>query len=451
LIRVFLIALVCAGTAAAQSKPVIRATLQEKGDIIVGQAVHVAVEVLVPNYFAGAPQYPQLDIENAIVTLPEETPQHRSEQIGGESFAGMIRTYVIYPTQPGKFTLPPKEVVVNYAAQPGHPVEARFTLPSVSFEATVPPEAAGLDHFLPTTSLTMSQKFDRPLANLKTGDVVNRTVTIDAALLRAMLIPPTVFEAPDGISVYQKQPRVTDIKTDRGDFVKGRRVDSAGYLIRKPGDFDLPAVSIEWWDTRSRKVRTATLSAFHLHAEPSASVDSELAPEAETPSATPVAERTLASRLWRAAAMAAAPVLLVALWWFWLRLRPVLVARWSRFREQHRDREAESFGALRRAAKSGNRELTFACLLQWLNRFQPGDTLDEFLRRNGDHELVREVEALAARLYGGLGTTARAAWSGNRMMAGIERARRHKGSTSEREYALPALNPSTNSHSRPTI
>jgi hypothetical protein len=442
LIRAFLIALICARAAAAQSKPVIRATLQEKGNIIVGQAVHVAVEVLVPNYFAGAPQYPQLDIENAIVTLPEETPQHQSEQIGGESFAGMIRTYVIYPTHPGKFTLPPKEVVVNYAAQPGHPVEALLTLPSVSFEAAVPPEAAGLDHFLPTTSLTMSQKFDRPLANLKTGDVVTRTVTIDAALLRAMLIPPTIFEAPEGISVYQKRPEVTDIKTDRGNFVKGRRVDSASYLIRRPGDFDLPAISIEWWDTQSRKVRTATLAAFHLHAEPSASVDSALAPEAETPSATPVAQRSMASRLWRAAAMIAVPVVLVALWWFWVKLRPVLFARWSSFRERRRNREAESFAALRRAAKSGNGELTFACLLAWLNRFDPGATLEEFLRRNGDSELRAEVDLLATSLYGvpGVGKSSRK-WSGRRLMTLTQDARSHKERSPKREFALPALNP----------
>jgi hypothetical protein len=218
--------------------------------------------VLVPNYFTGAPEFPQINIENAIVVLPQETPTHTNDTIAGQTFAGIGVTYLIYPQQPGTFRLPPAEIAVKYASDPPRSVEDHLPLPSVAFDAVIPPQAADLDYFLPTDSLVITQKFDKPLKNLKVGDTVTRTVTIAASKLRAMLIPPTTFEAPDGMAVYPVQPAVDDVKTDRGEFVQGKRVDSVTYLISKEGDYTLPEIRIEWWNLTARKVQTAGLPRF---------------------------------------------------------------------------------------------------------------------------------------------------------------------------------------------
>jgi hypothetical protein len=66
--------------------------------------------------------------------------------------------------------------------------------------------------------------------------------------MQAMLIPPLPFEAPDGIRIYPEEPAVQDQKTDRGDFVFGRRIQSAKYLIQKEGDYALPAIELKWWN-----------------------------------------------------------------------------------------------------------------------------------------------------------------------------------------------------------
>lgn len=96
-----------------------------------------------------------------------------------------------------------------------------------------------------------------------------------------MLIPPTKFEAADGIAVYPKEPRLDDIKTDRGEFVEGRRVVSATYLIRKDGDYTLPPIEIEWWNLDRRKVETATLPAIHFNAAPNPAANTAIPPEPE--------------------------------------------------------------------------------------------------------------------------------------------------------------------------
>ena len=101
----------------------------------------------------------------------------------------------------------------------------------------------------------MTQKFDKPLKNVKVGDAATRTVTITASKMRAMLIPPTKFKAPDGIVVYPRQPAVDDMKTDRGEFVEGKRVDSATYVMRKEGNYTLPPIRVEWWNLDKSKYK----------------------------------------------------------------------------------------------------------------------------------------------------------------------------------------------------
>jgi BatD DUF11 like domain len=84
----------------------------------VGQAVRVTVKVLVPNYFTGAPAFPELNMDDAIVVLPGEWPEHSNETVGQQTYAGISVAYLVYPQKPGSFKLPAAEIVVTYAAAP---------------------------------------------------------------------------------------------------------------------------------------------------------------------------------------------------------------------------------------------------------------------------------------------------------------------------------------------
>ena len=92
--------------AVAQS-PVIRAHLEPSNEILVGQPVRLVVSVFVPNYFTGSPEFPEFEMENAIIVMPQDRPENSNTQIGGATYAGITETYVIYPQQAGDFHLPP--------------------------------------------------------------------------------------------------------------------------------------------------------------------------------------------------------------------------------------------------------------------------------------------------------------------------------------------------------
>src|SRR5690349_13773392 len=92
-------------TALAQS-PVVRAHIEPASGILVGQPVRLVVSVYVPNYFTGSPEFPEFEIDNVIVILPQETAQNSTTNIGGITYAGITESYTIYPEQPGEFQIP---------------------------------------------------------------------------------------------------------------------------------------------------------------------------------------------------------------------------------------------------------------------------------------------------------------------------------------------------------
>jgi oxygen tolerance protein BatD len=391
--HLFAVAMCCVSIASGASKPVLRAVIESTRPIIVGQRVRLEVTVLVPNYFLGEPQFPQLNIENAIVVPRTETPQNSNEGIGAETFAGITVTYLVYPQQPGSFQIPPAGISTKYSSNPPELTHTRILLPPLSFQAVIPPQAADLDYFLPTTSLTITQSFDKPLANLRVGDTVTRTVTITASKMPAMLIPPIEFEAPEGIVVYGKQPVVTDIKTDRGEFVNGKRMDSVTYLIRKEGQYTLPAIQLTWWNLWAHKLQTASLAAVEVIAAPNPEYHPEIAPE---PESAPLPARSEANsrkrRLITLPIVSIVAIGLLALMSYLAGRR--LVNRWVESRHAHANSEAAAFSALRTACRKGQAKDAYRLLLIWLSRFSPGERVNEFLSTAGDEGSFKSLNLL---------------------------------------------------------
>jgi hypothetical protein len=435
-----------AALAQGAGQPFLRVQVQPQS-AIVGQPVKVAVEVCVPNWFLSEPQFPPLDIPDAVAVLPDEIPVNSSERVGGQTFSAIKRTYLVYPQRPGTFTLPPAEVVVTYAlpgATPSPPTS--LPLPPQRFEATIPPEAAGLGYFLPTTRFAMTQSFDPPLEGLQEGSTFTRTVTATAAQAFAMFIPPARFDCPDGLKLYPKDPVVQDETKDRAGFTGGKRVDAATYLIEKPGTYTLPEISVSWWDLTAGTLRAATLPAVTFTAAPNPGYKPALAPEAP-PAAAPVAVETSRRALAKRYALPAGILLAAALAAAWLAIRygrslRSSVASWQRRRA---DGEPACFRKLHRACRTGDPKAAYAALALWVERSgaDGGDaTISAFSGRCGDDALRDEISRLGSLLYSRGPDPG--AWDGRGLIEGLERVRRARRVSRRDTHGgrrLPELNP----------
>lgn len=262
---------------AAQS-PVVRAHFEPSQNIMVGQPVKLIVSVFVPNYFTGSPDFPEFEMENAVVVMPQDRPENSNTQVGNAKYFGITQTYVIYPQQAGDFHLPAIKLSVPYAKTPPQTTTAQVTVPALSFHADVPAAARGLSYFLPTTQLTITEKWSPSLKKVQVGDTIERTVTITASKMQAMLIPPLQLATPDGLRIYSSEPVVRDQKTPRGDFVYGQRIETAKYYVEKPGAYTLPAIELQWWNLNTHRLATASLPATSFQAAANPSLVAELPP-----------------------------------------------------------------------------------------------------------------------------------------------------------------------------
>src|SRR5262249_3197684 len=153
---------------------------------------------------------------------------------------------------------------IRYAAEPPATREIEMPLPRVSFEAFIPGAAAGLRPFLAATGLTIEQTVQRSSDQLRSGDAITRTVVLKADDAPALLLPPPNFAAVDGLALYPAQPSLEDKTDGRSDTLSSTRVDSATYMLQRPGNYWLPAIDVRWWNLGSGKIETAHLDAVAL-------------------------------------------------------------------------------------------------------------------------------------------------------------------------------------------
>jgi hypothetical protein len=407
------------------ARTMVRAHLEPAGRIVVGQPVQLVVEVLVTTWFTRAPEFPVLDIPGALVTVPDEPSTHLTEQINGITWFGLTRTYIVTPMEPREFTIPRLQVVLHPGLAP-NPV--KVWSPARRFTAQVPAGAEGVAVFLATGHLEMIQRFDHKLAGLRVGDAFTRTITLTAKGTQAMFLPPISFTQVDGLSVYPNAPHVDNLSKERTGFVAGRRMDSATYVIQQPGHYQLPAVTVQWWDLRLGKLREYTQPPVAFDAAPNPNTQPEIAVPMETHETKPPPLQGKELRQWAGWA-GGILVSLLGIWLFRLKIRRYVIERAARRSERRRRDEASeaaAFDKLREAVDHGDDVESVRWLYQWLDRFEPSGRPALAAQAAGiarDDQYKEQIQALLDRRFG-YRSTSTANLSGKELGLSLRRVRK---------------------------
>ncbi|MET0941909.1 MAG: hypothetical protein ABWY13_11155 [Mesorhizobium sp.] len=423
-------------TAAWAADPVIRAQILTPPPIVAGQQVQVQVDVLVPNFFMSAPQFPLFNLPNAIVTLPDTGALNLTENIDGEAYAGIRRVYVITPQIGGDFTLPPATIPFTYAAVPGQPTNGVVTLPQEKF--TVGGAAGAADSMAATAAkLTVTQSLDREPTGLKAGDALVRTVTVTAEGMQAMMIPTPQFDAPEGTRIYKQDPMLSDHAGNQGS-IGGKRIDRVTYQFEKPGSYTLPAAQISWYDPSERRNEIAEAPGIAVTVLEEAAFKPALAPPpslTEAPSTLPFEWRRYLP--WTVGAFA-----LFLLGWITVRLLPQFQQWRERRRLQRGNSEPAFFRRFEEACRNGDQLAAYAALDAWSRRVHIGP-VDAWLAVAADVPTQQEFAAYERMVFGNAQRTE--AWDPAKLLAGIGRSRTallaRKHAQGDVAGALPPLNP----------
>ena len=211
-----------------------------------------------------------LQVKDALVVNIDEN--RYQTKINGRPGAVVETRYAVFPQQSGELIIPSMLYQVSVSSGQrdiwdrfyGNSQNNILRLRTEEQRINVLPAPATVNagEWLPALNVTLSEHWSTSIDSLKIGEPVTRSITITADGLTAGQINPLQLAPIDGLTFYNDQAQTDDQKSANG--VEGSRIETIAIVPTKAGHFTLPEVKVNWWDTKTNRMRTATLPAVSL-------------------------------------------------------------------------------------------------------------------------------------------------------------------------------------------
>ena len=340
-------------------------------------------------------------------------------QRDGIRYTVIQRRYVLFPQKSGEIVVPPLVLSATVAnsfsnqgsfgglVTQGRPVRLR----SESITLDVQPAAAGFtgQWWLPAKTLTVSENWSDGQDQLQVGVPVTRTITVQAeGILRGQL-PKLSMPQIDGLKIYTDQPELGEKSTLDG--LIGKHTERWAIIPSKPGNYEMPELTVSWWDVQNNKqvdtvlpARTISVApvaggAFQSNAIESAKIEPTSVEVTSIDRETAAAENTGSNVGWvlLVVALIAGWVLTTIIMW-----RKIQAVSRTQISKPRKQKNKGSIKQLRAAVASGNSVDIKDSLLSWAVETWPDDpprTLTALAVRLDDTELSPRIRALDAAMY----------------------------------------------------
>lgn len=239
----------------AAEEIIVRASLDQQS-VWVGQRVQLQVDVLGRNGWAQAKPAKEITLPGSYVLPAGNTRIRLQETINGEDYSGQRYKWDFHPQRHGSTTIPELELQVSlqtWGANGGTAMHSAKT-PALELSVKLPP---GVDPNLPlivSPAFRARQSWEPDASELRVGDALERTITLEATDTPAMVLPPLQQTEAAGMSLYPKDPEVEDLSTGTG-----RRRESITYLCQSATQTKLPAYAFQWWNPETGKLQSVKL------------------------------------------------------------------------------------------------------------------------------------------------------------------------------------------------
>jgi hypothetical protein len=331
------------GTGTARSTTAGRVFLQTEVDPkspYVQAGVHVTVRV----YAAVPLSHADLEFSDTDAALVRQVGSDgvSTSEKNGQSYQLVTRHYLVFPQQSGHLEIPGPTLSGNIPdstrrpdpADPfsgffaGSPFSGMFATSKpvrvhgepVVLDVRPRPAGAGMNYWLPARNVTLHADWQPPQLQAHVGDPVTVDLELRAEGLTAAQLPDmsALLALPAGLKVYPDQPKLKDLP--HGEDIVGERAQSIALIPDQPGQFTIPELRVNWWDTEANQIRETILPARTLvvQAMPGSSVPAPTPPAQTAPVApTPAPPSVAAGRSQDGSALAGSRDLLA---WRWISL-----------------------------------------------------------------------------------------------------------------------------------
>ena len=185
----------------------------------------------------------------------------------GRKFQVLERNLAIVARFPGQIRIPP----VNYRGLIQSAVDASSTGSAAAtrrinrasedlyLEVRKPPPEFSGSTWLPARELELDQRWDDISNQLRVGDSLGLTLGIEAKGLPAEALPADLLSVDSGkVRIYADQ----ETRSNRfdGREIVGRLEQRFVVVITEPGEIQIPAINLKWWDVEREVERMAALA-----------------------------------------------------------------------------------------------------------------------------------------------------------------------------------------------
>lgn len=243
----------------------------DKNKLYVQEQLLLTVKLISQVNLSQAEMQP-LEIKDTILIPLSDKPKQYVATINGKQHLILEHNYAVFPQTSGDLVIPS----VIYSVVPaverdiwndpfGRNRNNILRIPTEEKHVTVSavPQHATGKIWQPANNLTLHETWSSSLDHLKMGEPVTRTITISAEGLTGGQIAPLPATIVDGLTFYPDQPQNSDEKTTKG--ITGTRVETMAIIPNHGGDFVLPEVKVDWWDSKTQSIQSTTLPAKTLH------------------------------------------------------------------------------------------------------------------------------------------------------------------------------------------
>ena len=282
----------------------------------------------------------------------------------------------------------------------------------------IPAEITGA--WLPSELLALHQEWQPEPSKFKVGEPITRTITLTAAGLSEEQLPEITMEVPQGLKVYPDQPELhTGLNNER---LVSQKVINFAIVASQAGEYQLPEITIPWWNTVTNKAELAKIPGQKISVLPNTDiipVTTQQPPSVnlENPTAPKVIEKIVIQSdnflqwlflgLW----------LLTLLAWFISAKRSTRSVKTTKVSDP---KVNNAYLALLAACKKNNGELALANLLPWAQSQSSNNelltTLDSIHSHYKDTALSNAIIELQKSYYGKNPSQ----WSGNNLIDAIQ-------------------------------
>ncbi len=227
------------------------------GGIVPGQKLTLTLKIATDRWFSGGTRITLPEVPGLVILQTEQFASNASERRGDQNWVLQSWTLDVYPQRVGTFTVPPITLRLKVNDENDGDVEGAASSPAVTFEVTLPEGLAGVPNWVAAPRFTVSQQFDRDLADLQVGDAFDREILFEASDTMAMMLPDFSAQGFAGLAAYPSPPRLTN-SNNRGTARASRR-QRISYVAQADGSYQLPAEDYFWWDTARGQLEVVSL------------------------------------------------------------------------------------------------------------------------------------------------------------------------------------------------